>query len=254
MKIYMVNQGNLKEQKKLVFSTGDAYIIDNGSKIWVWLGKECSVDEKGTGAIEARRMDDERGGAAKIITVDQGNEVAEFLSLVNGAKIVDKNIAKTMLIDVSTGSFAGHEDHVNTLYRVSSEEFDGIDTMQYTQVPLKKESLDSEDAFIADLGDNIWVWQGSTCNVKEKVKAGSLARNFDADRTGDQNVKIFEEGDDADFLAIFDGKLPEKKSVGVDLKAEKADAPSDDDFIDMTQPATPQPKPEPTPEPKPEPT
>lgn len=266
----MVNQGNLQEQSKLIFSTGDSYIIDDGNKIWIWLGKKCSVDEKGTAAVEARRLDDERGGAAKIITVDQGNELVEFLTLVDGIRIVDKNLAKTMLKDVSTGSFAGHESHQNVLYRVSSEEFENINTMKFVQVPFEKSSLDSEDAFIADLGDFIWVWQGKDCNVKEKVRAGNFARRFDSERSGAQDLEIFEEGDDSEFLGIFEGKLPVKKPVGVDLKAEIADvAPTEEsDFIHLTEPEVkspsipepkpvvklvPVPKPEPELEPEPEP-
>jgi hypothetical protein len=220
MKIYMVNQGELKEQSQLVFSTGDAYIIDNESKIWIWLGKDCSVDEKGTAAVEARRLDDERGGAAKIITVDQGEEVAEFLSLVNGVKIVDKNLAKSMLKDVQTGSYAQQASHVNVLYRISSEEFDGINAIKYVQVPFAKSSLDSEDAFIADLGDQIWIWQGKTCNVKEKVKAREFAVKFDEERAGSQIIKVFEEGEDAEFIeALEKGHI--QKIIAPDLKVEK---------------------------------
>jgi len=256
MKLYMVNKGVLQEQSKLIFSTGDSYIIDDDQKIWIWLGKNCSVDEKGTAAVEARRLDDERGGAAKIITVDQGNELVEFLSLVDGIRIVDKNLAKTMLKDVSTGSFAGHESHQNALYRVSSEEFENISTMKFVQVPFERSSLDSEDAFIADLGDFIWVWVGRTSNAKEKVKAGQAARKFDAERSGAQDVEIFEEGDDSEFLGIFEGKLPVKKPVGVDLKAEVADiTPTEDsEFINLTEPSEPEPKIEPKSEPAPEPT
>ena len=213
MEIWMINQGNLVKQDKPIFSTGDAYLIDDTSKIWIWLGKKCSVDEKGIAAVEARRMDNNRGGAAKIITIDQGSELVEFLSLVNGMKIVDKNLAKTMLKDVSTGSYADHADHVNVLYRISSEEFEGIDAMKFEQVPFELESLDSEDAFIADLGSHIWVWQGASCNVKEKVKAGTFARKFDAERGGAQEVEIFEEGEDSEFLAIFGGKIPIKDAM-----------------------------------------
>ncbi|TFG19402.1 MAG: hypothetical protein EU530_06385 [Promethearchaeota archaeon] len=220
----MVNHGVLEEKPELVshpiFSTGDVYIVDNMQTIWLWIGAKCSVDEKAIAAAEARRIDEERGGSAKIITVDQNYETAEFLALLNGLKIVHKNLAKTMLIDVSTGHYAGHEEHINTLYRISSEEFEGIDSMKFTQVEWHKESLDSEDSFVADLGDYIWIWQGSACNTKEKVKARSFATQFDADRAGVQQVKVFEEGEDAEFVALFDGVLPGKKLVGPDLNPE----------------------------------
>ncbi len=242
----MVNQGVLEEKPELVshpiFSTGDVYIVDNTETIWLWIGEKCSVDEKAVAAAEARRIDEERGGSAKIITVDQNYETPEFMTLLNGLKIVHKNLAKTMLRDVSTGHYAGHEEHINTLYRISSEEFDGVDSMKFTQVEWHKESLDSEDAFVADLGDYIWIWQGSTCNIKEKVKARSFATQFDADRAGVQQVKVFEEGEDEEFLAIFDGNLPGKQTIGPDLHPEQMEDEEESVFSE-----TPKPKPLPLP-------
>jgi adenylate cyclase len=163
--LYLVDQGNLKEIKKPVFSIGDTYILDDDKTIYVWIGSKCSVDEKTAGAAQARTLDQQRGGAAKIITIDQNQETSDFMKSINnmGAmKVVEKNYAKTLLKDVSTGDFAGFSEWKNVLYRVSAEEFDGINTMKMIQVPFAKDSLDSEDAFIADLGNKVYIWQGST--------------------------------------------------------------------------------------------
>lgn len=222
MKIYIVAKGELKEVNKPIFSSGDTYIVDDEKTIYIWLGKYCSVDEKTFAAMKARELDGKRGGAAKIITLDQGQEIKEFLQLVGGMKIVDKNLAKTMLIDVDTGDWSGAGEHVNTLYRVSSEEFEDINTMKFIQVPFKKESLDSEDCFIADLGDKIYIWQGANTNVKEKVKAGQWARSFDAERAGSQNEVIFEEGDDSEFMKIFEEKVETSVDEHVQFSAESA--------------------------------
>lgn len=223
LKLFLVDQGNLKEIKKPVFSTGDTYIVDDDKTIYVWIGSKCSVDEKTAGAAQARTLDQQRGGAAKIITVDQNQETSDFMksiSTMGAMKVVEKNYAKTLLKDVSTGDFAGFTEWKNVLYRVSAEEFDGINTMKMVQVPFTKDSLDSEDCFIADLGNKVYIWQGSTCNVKEKVKAGQWARHIDAERAGAQNEKIFEEGDDSEFLAAIDRGVDYKESDAVQLRAE----------------------------------
>lgn len=223
MKIYLIDQGELKEINKLVFSTGDVYLIDAEHTIFIWIGSKCSVDEKTSGAAQARKLDQERGGAAKIITVDQGQETAEFLKLIASQgtmKIVEKNVAKTMLKDVMTGDFAGFTEHVNVLYRVSSEEFEDINAMKMIQVPFSKESLDSEDCFVLDMGTDVYVWQGATCNVKERVKAGQWARQIDAERAGEQNEQICEEGDDAAFLAALEKGEHYKVSDAVQLSAD----------------------------------
>jgi hypothetical protein len=223
MKLLMVDQGDLKRVNKPIFSTGDVYIIDDEKTIYVWIGNKCSIDEKTAGAAQARTLDQQRGGAAKIITVDQGQEPAGFLKVINsmGAmKIVEKNVAKTLLKDVSTGDWAGFSEWQNILYRVSSEEFEGINAMKMIQVPFSKDSLDTEDCYIADLGNKVYIWQGRECNVKEKVKAGQWARQIDAERPGLQNETIFEEGDDTEFLTTLERGVDYKESDAVQLRAE----------------------------------
>ncbi|MHA1718471.1 MAG: hypothetical protein ACTSXK_03030, partial [Promethearchaeota archaeon] len=108
-------------------------------------------------------------------------------------------------------------------------------------------------------GVDIWVWQGSTSNVKEKVKAMQFAREFDADRAGDQRPKVFMENDgDEEFLAIFEGKLPTQDRETVDLKVEKfkeeeSKPPLEPVHVPAPAPA-PAPEPTPAPAPAPEPT
>ena len=229
-KLYMINQGELVEIDKPVFSKGDTYIAvdEDTKKIYIWLGSKCSVDEKGTAAAEARKIDDGPmfNGSAKIITLDEGDESPDFLKKIGPMKIVNKNLAKTMLKDVSTGEFAGQSEHINALYKVSSEEFEGgINTIKYVQVPFKKESLDPDDVMVADMGTEIWVWQGKEANVKEKVKGIQIAREFDADRAGGQRPKVFmQDQDDEEFLGIFDGstKIGQDRDT-TDLKAESFD-------------------------------
>lgn len=223
MKLYLVNKGELNEINNPVLSKGDVYLLDDQRTIYVWIGSKCSVDEKTSGAAQARRLDQERGGAAKIITIDEGLESPEFLKAINSVgtvKIVEKNIAKTLLKDVFTGDWAGFTEHVNVLYRVSSEEFEGINAMKMVQVPFSKASLDSEDCFLADLGNKVYIWQGSQCNVKEKVKSGQWAREIDADRPGLQNETIFEEGDDTEFLTALERGEHYKESDAIQLRAE----------------------------------
>jgi len=232
MKLFLIDQGNIKEINKLIFSSGDVYLLDDEKTIYVWIGNKCSVDEKTAGAAQARTLDQQRGGAAKIITVDQGQESKEFMKTINpmGAmKIVEKNYAKTLLKDVSTGDFAQFHEWKNILYRVSSEEFEDINAMKMIQVPFKKESLDSEDCFVADLGNKVYIWQGNTSTVKERVKSGQWARAIDADRAGLQQETIFEEGDDAEFMAALTRGVDYKESDAVQLKAESILEGEDED-------------------------
>jgi hypothetical protein len=40
-----------------------------------------------------------------------------------------------------------------------------------TEVPLKAASLKEDDAFVLDAGSTVFVYQGPTCNLREKMKA-----------------------------------------------------------------------------------
>ncbi len=266
MKLFMANQGQLQELEEKtdpVFTSGDAYLIEDetNKNIWIWLGKSCSVDEKGTVAREAKQIDQEKyNGAAKITTVEQDQEPKEFLALFHSIKVLTKNLAKTMLKDVKTGSWSGQHEHVNVLYRISSEEFDNVDHMKFVQVPFKRESLDSEDCFIADLGDYIWIWQGKTSNSKEKTKAMKFAKEFDVKRAGNQKIDIFEDGvDDQPFLDLFNGKSPKGKvfldydpELGI-MKEKPVEEPKPEPKAEPKPEPKAEPKPEPKAEPKPKP-
>ncbi len=223
LKLYLVDKGELKEINKPIFSTGDVYLLDDEYTIYVWIGNKCSVDEKTSGAAQARNLDQERGGAAKIITIDQGQESKEFMKLISdrgSMKIVEKNLARTMLKDVLTGDFAGFTEHKNVLYRVSSEEYEDINAMKMIQVPYSADSLDSEDCFVLDFGTRVLVWQGNACNVKERVKSGQWARQIDADRAGDQDEEIYEEGDDSKFIDAINKGVDYKESDAIQLQPE----------------------------------
>jgi ribosomal protein S27AE len=158
LNIYLINKGELVKLDKPVFTTGDSYLVDGGNNIWVWIGKESSVDEKFTAAHLSTVLDVSRRGKPKITSVDQTMEPV--------------------------------------LYRVSSEEYATINDIIYIQVPCTKESLDSEDVFILDdqTNETVYIWIGSTSNVKEKVVAGQISRKFEVERAGVQKEIFVDEG------------------------------------------------------------
>ncbi len=109
-------------------------------------------------------------------------------------RIVDADLAKSILKKLEK------ETHPNVMYRVSSEEYDTLEDIQFIQVPLSKKSLDSEDVFLIDTYDKVYIWQGKNCSVREKVVGGRLARKFDVERVGAQEEIFVEEGNEPDEL------------------------------------------------------
>ncbi|MHA1266467.1 MAG: hypothetical protein ACTSRS_14630 [Candidatus Helarchaeota archaeon] len=198
--IYRIEKGELKKIDQPVFTTGDSYLVDAGNQIWTWIGKNSSVDEKFSAAHLATVLDVSRRGTPKITTVDQGSEPKELKTLLGGLKIVEKDVAETLLKKVEK------EVYEPVLYRISSEEYETINDIVYIQVPCTKESLDSEDVFLLDdrTNNKTYIWIGKDANVKEKVVAGQIARKFEAERAGVQEEIFIDEGEEPpDFKKLL---------------------------------------------------
>ncbi len=190
--IYLINKGELEKIPKPVFTTGDSYLIDAGDKIWVWIGAEASVDEKFSAAHLSTVIDVARRGKPKITTVDQGKEPKDLRVELGGLKIVDKDLAETLLKHVEK------EVWDPVLYRISSEEVDTIEDIVYMQVPCNKDSLDSEDVFLLDdrTNNRTYIWIGSKATTREKVRGGQVARKFEVERAGVQEEIFVDEGEE----------------------------------------------------------
>ncbi|HME51174.1 MAG TPA: hypothetical protein VKM55_03070 [Candidatus Lokiarchaeia archaeon] len=200
-KLYIIWKGELKAVNKPIFSTGDSYLLDAGEKVFVWLGENSEPDKKETAAAEAHTIEEDR--KLESITIDQGQETDDFfnaLKPLGSFRLVNKELVESMLKHVETSHWAGEMEHVNALYKAASEDFGGdVNRMQYEQVPFDKSSLTQNDAFIAELGDEILVWFGSGCNAKDRLMAGQWAYEFDRERAG-APIHYYEEGDDAEFM------------------------------------------------------
>lgn len=162
--------------EEYIFLDGDVYVIDNDQEIYIWIGKDCSVDEKTVGAWVANKLDnEERGGEPKVQTVVQGNEPQEL-----------KNLLKFKIEDGDTPGFLRHAelDMVNyKLFRVyTQEETSSIDSAMVEEVPLDKKSLNSNDVFLLDGNENIYLWVGKNANREERYTGQKLMQKIDSER------------------------------------------------------------------------
>lgn len=193
-KIYLIKEADHEQIAQPVFSTGDTYVVDAENRIWIWLGEKTTVDEKFAGAFVGNLIDKERRGKPKVETVEQGNEPIEFKKAVGAMRVVDQDLAKSILKKTAK------KTHPVVMYRISGEKYETLDDIQFVQVPLSKNSLSSDDVFVIDTYDTIYIWQGKNCSVREKVVGGRLARQFDAERVGVQKEIFVEEGNEPDKL------------------------------------------------------
>lgn len=195
---YHVQKGQLVRVPKEYFKefgTGDVYLIDTGAIIYLWVGKKSTIDEKFIGAVTSVWKDQDRKGAAKLVTVDEGDESKAFLDLFDGKIKVTNQDTEGILKRVAL------KQREFKLFRIHIEE----DLHLYYEVPREKESLTSDDVFILDTYKQIYVWRGKDSTAFERWEGAKISEHYDAERAGYQETIIVEEGEEPEeFLKKLD--------------------------------------------------
>ena len=201
------------------FHTGDSYLILNSYQpdprrerldhdLHIWIGNESTADEYGTAAYvsdlrgddakdvnKARtngfsfkkmvELDDFLGGIATQHRETQGHESALFL------KYFDQKV--TYLQGGIESGFRHVEDATEQephLYHIKG--IAKAQTLRLTQVPLRRDYMNSGDVFVLTTGGNtdVWMWVGKEANKDERNKGREVAQAFCKKGT----VKVLEEG------------------------------------------------------------
>jgi len=196
---------------------GDSYIVhyvyeQNGKPthlLYFWQGRESSQDEKGSSALLAKQIDDELGGAATQLRLEQGHETEHFLRLFKGRLVV---------------RHGGHASGFRTKSVEEASEDDGVQLYQVkgygalsthgAQVEDKAASLNSGDCFVLITPASASIWQGSGSNAAERQVAASVASALAAGRP----LVTLEEGEEPEsFWEALGGKADypkEKQTMG----------------------------------------
>jgi gelsolin len=176
------------------FGTGDVYLIDTGPVIYSWIGNKSSPDERFIGAITSVWTDQDRKGAAKLVTVNEGEEPKEFLNLFKDKFTITEQDTEGILKRVAL------KQHEFKLFRVHIEK----DLNLYYEVDRSKESLASDDVFLLDAYNKIYIWRGKESTAFERWEAMHIAEGYDTQRTGHQEIIIIEEDEEPkEFLKLL---------------------------------------------------
>jgi gelsolin len=176
------------------FGKGDCYLVDAGLKVYLWIGPNSSVDEKFLTAAAAVMKDQARSGRADIDRIDGGNEPDEFKTLFDDFRLTDEDTAGIL-------KRVQLEKHEYKLWRVHRE---GDETF-FAEVPVDRDYLSSDDVYVLDTWDDIYVWRGTAASAREKFDATILARRYDAERVGTQDIELIEQGfEPEDFWKFFE--------------------------------------------------
>lgn len=193
--VYHVQKGKLVRMPDPgTFGRGDCYLVDAGLNLYIWVGPKSSVDEKFLAAAEAVFKDTARKGNAKINHIDGGQEPDEFKKLFDDFRLTDED-TEGILKRVHL------EKHEYKLWRVHRE---GEETF-FQEVPLDRDYLSSDDVYVLDTWEDIYVWRGTAASAREKFDATILARRYDAERVGTQDIELIEQGaEPKEFWEFFE--------------------------------------------------
>ncbi len=183
MNVYHIVRKRLNPVKEpYKFLNGDVYLITTTTHIWIWLGSKSYADDKAVGAWTAKVVEEENKDLI-IKTVMEGDEPEEF-----------KELLDFTVVEGDTPGFLKHfELKKNIDYKLLQiiQQNDG--TITTKEVDIKYKNLKSNDSFVLDAYDEIYVWIGKKSQVKEKYEAGKIARALDVERKRRPVVFTFEE-------------------------------------------------------------
>uniref|UniRef100_A0A4W3HKY8 Scinderin like a n=1 Tax=Callorhinchus milii TaxID=7868 RepID=A0A4W3HKY8_CALMI len=207
--VWRIEKGDLVPVPKNLygnFYTGDAYLLlyttpGFSYRIHMWIGKECSVNERGGAAIFATQMDDHFDGKPVQHQEPQGKESTTFQSYFpNGLKYMEGGV------DSGFQHVVTNQMDMKRLLHVKGRRFP-----RATEVPFSWASFNQGDCFVIDAGADIYQWIGSSSGYTERLKAGQIGMHIRDNERGGRakfhSVQEDSEGDDLIKVSDASGKL-----------------------------------------------
>ncbi len=203
-----------KELKKLSgssfkFLNGDVYVVRDGLDVYVWLGSKAFADDRAVGAWAAKVMDI-KDKDVNIHSEVEGHESEKFKSLVNFTVVEGDTPGFLRHIPEKTIEFKMF--HIRDIDLTDGSSSDDIVT---SEVPMSPSSLKSDDVFVIDGYDVIYVWIGKNSQVGEKAAGNRLARSLDVERKRTPLVYVVHEGEEPPGFFEFIEKLAQQKKQTV---------------------------------------
>jgi len=192
---------------------GDVFVLDAGLTIYTWQGKGAGMNEKARAGQLCRAIDDERKGKPKQLVYSQtAKDVKEFWDAF-------KDLDPAYSTWPNGIPQVGPDDGKDEEWEKASEQrmfklSDATGTLESTEVvpavkgKYKRDMLKSEDVFIFDAGNEIFVWVGAGSSAQERREA----MKYGADYMKKYNknpclpiTKILEGADNNAFKSYFTG-------------------------------------------------
>ncbi|MCE7739041.1 MAG: hypothetical protein KAU62_04835 [Candidatus Heimdallarchaeota archaeon] len=191
------------------FQNGDVYVIETESNLWIWLGSKSFADEKFIGSWGAKKIENQNK-ELKIETINQGLEPSVFKEQVDFEVVEGDTLGFLKSIDTK------YEKDFKLLQIKENDEGEII----VSELPVEHKHFQSDDAFVLDAFNILYVWIGKDSQVKEKYEAGRITRQLEVERKRAPIIYVIEEENEPDGfrelifkLGLRDGILELRKTV-----------------------------------------
>lgn len=171
----------------------DCFILDNGLKIYNWRGTSSSSFEKFFATQIAEKIEADRNAEPEVYILEQGEKTdkhKEFRHIIKGKdgdKIKEKRLRRRHR---EKGSY-------KNMMKLSDEGGE----LKMTEVEYSKASLKSEDSFLIDRGDSIFIWLGKGSSPEERKFALPYAQKY---------LKKFKRPAAVPILSIHEGDMQDE--------------------------------------------
>lgn len=143
----------------------DVFILDSGSRIYQWNGKQCNKDEKFKAVQHLQELKSERSGRCTVEALDQDDisdrhpfyEALDEDQDDNGDEVDDAGDIKLLKISDADGS---------------------LDCETVKEGEIVADDLCSDDVMVCDFGKEVYVWIGENASPDENRNAMSYAHNY----------------------------------------------------------------------------
>jgi gelsolin len=167
---------------------GDVFILDHGLNIYVWSGSKANSFEKFKAASIAKTIDEERQSLPKVFNLDEDNNEDAFWSLLGGKS------------QIKNESSVKDEEIKKDVIMLQLSDQSG--QIELKEVKPGKETLNSNDVFLIDIGYELMIWIGSKASSNEKRNAFGYAAKYlnDYNRPHHLPLCVMNEGKESECL------------------------------------------------------
>lgn len=150
----------------------NVFLLDNGSKLFLWYGKKARNTVKSKSRLLAEKINkNERKNKSEIVMEVQGNESDEFLSLLGIEEDEEKPEVKTVAADWKPKS--------PRLYIIQL----GLGYLEMPQVEIPQQKLvhtllNSKNVYLLDCGPDLFIWFGKKSTRLVRAAAIKLSQEL----------------------------------------------------------------------------